>query len=304
MAKPSIRPRVAVLLATYNGMRWIEEQVVSILDQQEVDVTIFVSDDQSSDGTLEWCVTLAEQEQRIVLLPVVAERFGGAARNFFRLVRDVDFSSFDYISYADQDDIWLSDKLISAHELITKESASAYSGNVVAFWPDGREQVLDKAQPIRRFDYLFEAGGPGCSYVLKVSAASGFKQFLIERWQQANDVALHDWLTYAWFRSNGYDWVIDARPKIRYRQHGGNQIGANDGFKAIARRLQMVRSGWYREQSSKIAWLIAPYLPSTPRILTSDVNISRRFILAHINHTRRQLRDRAVLFMVVLLGVY
>lgn len=304
MAKASIRPRVAVLLATYNGIRWIEEQVASILDQQEVDVTIFVSDDQSTDGTFEWCVTLAEQEQRIVVLPLVAERFGGAARNFFRLVRDVDFSSFDYISYADQDDIWLSDKLISAHELIVKESASAYSGNVVAFWPDGREQVLDKAQPVRRFDYLFEAGGPGCSYVLKVPAATEFKQFLIRRWQQANDVALHDWLTYAWFRSNGYDWVIDARPRIRYRQHGGNQIGANDGLKAIARRLQMVRSGWYREQSSKIARLIAPYLPSAPQILTSDANISRRFILAHINHTRRQRRDRAVLFTVVLLGVY
>jgi len=304
MADGSIRPRVAVLLATYNGMRWINEQMRSILDQQGVDVTVFVSDDQSSDGTLEWCVDCSEKDTRIVILPLLDERFGGAARNFFRLIRDVNFSSFDYISYADQDDIWLSDKLISAHEWILEESASAYSGNVVAFWPDGREQILEKAQTIRKFDFLFEAGGPGCSYVLKVSEASCFKQFLVEHWTQANAVALHDWLTYAWFRSNGYRWVIDESPKIRYRQHGGNQIGANEGFAAVIRRLKMVRSGWYREQSSQVARLVAPYLSAPSKVLNSDQLLSRRFILSNINHTRRQWRDRAVLFIVVLLGIY
>jgi len=304
MADGSIRPRVAVLLATYNGMRWINEQMRSILDQQGVDVTVFVSDDQSSDGTLEWCVDCSEKDTRIVILPLLDERFGGAARNFFRLIRDVNFSSFDYISYADQDDIWLSDKLISAHEGILEESASAYSGNVVAFWPDGREQILEKAQTIRKFDFLFEAGGPGCSYVLKVSEASCFKQFLVEHWTQANAVALHDWLTYAWFRSNGYRWVIDESPKIRYRQHGGNQIGANEGFAAVIRRLKMVRSGWYREQSSQVARLVAPYLSAPSKVLNSDQLLSRRFILSNINHTRRQWRDRAVLFIVVLLGIY
>jgi len=294
---------VAVLLATYNGMRWIDEQMRSILHQQGVDVTVFVSDDHSVDGTREWCMNLSAKDHRVIVLPL-AERFGGAARNFFRLIRDVDFSNFDYVSYADQDDIWLPDKLIRAHQWIVDESAAAYSGNVVAFWPDGREQMLEKAQKVRRYDFLFEAGGPGCSYVLKVSEASSFKKFLVEHWERANAVALHDWLTYAWFRSNNYRWLIDESPKIRYRQHGGNQIGANEGFAAVIRRLKMVRSGWYREQSSQVARLVAPYLSASSRIFTSDQRLSRRFILSNISHTRRLWRDRAVLFMVVLLGIY
>lgn len=304
MAENSVKPRVAVLLATYNGMVWIDEQVRSILNQLGVDVTVFVSDDQSSDGTLNWCLSLADEEPRVIVLPVLSERFGGAARNFFRLVRDVDFSGFDYIAYADQDDIWLPDKLITAHRSIVAKCASAYSGNVVAFWPDGREQLLLKAQPTRRYDFLFEAAGPGCSYVLKISEAEGFRRFLIEHWDCANAVALHDWLTYAWFRSNGHRWYIDPLPKMRYRQHGGNQVGANSGVSAIFRRLLKIRSGWYRNECSKVASLVVPYLSDAPRILTPTGRLSRRFLLLNIGDARRRVRDRAVLLVAVLSGLF
>lgn len=299
-----MKPRVAVLLATFNGMRWIGEQMQSILEQRGVDLTVFVSDDQSSDGTLEWCLERADGDARIVVLPVLAERFGGAARNFFRLIRDVDFSGFDYISFADQDDVWLPDKLFRAHTLMAAESAPAYSGNVVAFWPDGRERLIEKAQPLRRFDFLFEAGGPGCSYVLRVSEASTFKGFLTEHWEQARNVALHDWLIYAWYRSQGYRWILDPIPKMRYRQHEGNQVGANNGISAIIKRLQKIRSGWYRDECSKIAGLVAPDLPEGVHVLTLNGSISKRFIMQNFRDVRRRWCDRVVLFMAVLVGIY
>ena len=304
IALGSCRPKFAVLFAAYNGIRWIEEQLGSILGQQDVDVTVFISDDQSTDGTWAWCEELSERESRIVLLPVCSERFGGAAKNFFRLVKDVDFSGFDYICYADQDDVWLSNKLINAHRLMVAEGASAVSTNVLAYWPDGREQLIDKAQPLRKYDYLFEAGGPGCSYVLAVSKALIFKRFLIEKWSYANEVALHDWLTYAWFRANGYRWVIDRRPSLRYRQHGGNQMGANDGLPAVLRRLRLLRSGWYRGETGKIVNLVGPLISECPDAVISRGVLSRKFILKNISETRRKPRDRAVLLLSVLLGLY
>lgn len=304
MASVCSRPRIAVLLATYNGIRWIEEQLSSILKQQDVEVSVFVSDDQSTDGTLAWCEKFAKEDSRVIILPVSPVRFGGAAKNFFRLVKEVDFSGFDYIAYADQDDIWLSDKLITAHNIMIAESASAISTNVVAFWPDGRELLIDKAQPQRVLDYLFEAAGPGCSYVLKVTEALKFKEFLIERWEYANDVALHDWLTYAWFRANGHRWIIDPRPSIRYRQHDGNQVGANEGLSAIIRRLQLIRSGWYRREICKIARLVGSFIPGLPDQLISEGRLSKRFLLRNIGETRRRRRDRLVLLVSVLLGIY
>lgn len=298
------KPKVSVLLAAYNGISWIEEQLDSILAQQDVEVVVFVSDDQSTDGTMAWCEEFSTREPRLVVLPASPERFGGAAKNFFRLVKDVDFSDFDYICYADQDDIWLSDKLINAHHLVVAKDASAVSTNAVAFWPDGREQLIDKAQPLRKYDYLFEAGGPGCSYVLKVSEGLLFKKFLIKHWRGANEVALHDWLTYAWFRANGHRWVIDPLPSLRYRQHGGNQMGANDGLSAVFRRLRLLCSGWYRGEVHKIVHLVGPFMSDCPDAVISKSGPSRIFILRNISETRRKPMDRSVLFLSVLLGLY
>ena len=99
--------KVAVLLAAYNGMKWIDEQIQSILNQKQVSVDIHISVDVSTDGTYEHCLQLASQYSNIYVLPY-GVRYGGAARNFYRLIRDVDLTGYDFVSFADQDDIWLS----------------------------------------------------------------------------------------------------------------------------------------------------------------------------------------------------
>src|SRR5438093_9922184 len=99
-------PNCVVVLAAYNGMQYIEEKVRSILDQKNVRVTLVVSIDASNDGTEEWFNKLAIHDSRVILLPH-GFKFGGAAKNFFRLIREVDLSGFDCLALADQDDIWL-----------------------------------------------------------------------------------------------------------------------------------------------------------------------------------------------------
>lgn len=296
-------PRVAVLLAAYNGCQWLPAQLQSILDQQGVHVSVFVSVDKSSDGTESLVDDWARKDPRVIPL-AYGEVLGGAAKNFYHLLRSVDFSSFDYVSFADQDDIWLVDKLFCAHQKLSQGYFAAYSGNVTAFWPDSRELLLDKAQPQRQYDFLFEAAGPGCSYVLRVTDALEFKNFLVDHWSEANKVFLHDWLIYAWFRANGLPWFIDPNPKIQYRQHAKNQVGANSGLKAFKARLALVRQGWYRTQIAQIVGLLGDSIATVKGGIGQDGTVSKAFLIRNIGQLRRRSRDRFFLFFIILLGVY
>lgn len=296
-------PRVAVLLAAYNGMRWLPSQMESILSQSGVGVTIYVSVDASSDGTEEWVTQLALDDPRVVMLPC-GERFGGAARNFFRLLKDVDFSAFDYVALSDQDDVWLEDKLLTAHHNMVEGNYDACSCNVMAFWPDGRQMLIDKAQPLAEYDYFFEAAGPGCTYVLRADRTAQFKAFMLRHWEEINTVALHDWMIYAFFRSRGYAWLIDAGYKMMYRQHGGNQVGANAGWRAMWGRLKLLHSGWYRQEVIKVARLAGAESNTFGRRLLTDNWGSRLYLLRHIAALRRRPRDRFFLFMMILSGIF
>ena len=245
---------VSVLLAAYNGRAWLQEQIDSIFSQQHVDITLFVSVDNSSDGTEEWINQLTERENRIQALPH-GQRFGSAASNFFRLLRDVDFTHFDYIALSDQDDIWHHDKLSRAIEMLKNTNSDGYSGNVTAFWPDGRQELIDKAQPQAEWDYLFESAGPGCTFVMTQKLAMEVQNFILTNQESMRSVWIHDWFIYAFARSQGYNWYIDNYPSMLYRQHENNQIGTNMGCKAFLHRMRFVLSGKALQQLSLIAQL-------------------------------------------------
>lgn len=249
------QPSVAVCLAAFNGLHYLQPQVDSILEQSGVDITLFVSVDRSTDGTEDWFRNLQAQEARIVLLPV-GETFGGAARNFFRLLREVDFSPFEYVAFADQDDVWLPGKLKRAVECLVEQGADGYSSDIVAFWESGRSRYIKKSYPQQRWDYLFESAGPGCTFVLTRPLATQIQIMLQQHAQKALDVGLHDWFTYAFARANGYRWIIDAYASLKYRQHGRNQVGVNSGFAAVVWRAKKVLNGWGLNQARLIAELV------------------------------------------------
>lgn len=296
-------PRMLVLLAAYNGLKFINEQLASILKQKNVEVSVYISVDRSDDGTEQWAADFTKSCDKVFLLSC-GDRYGGAARNFFRLLRDVDFSGFDYVALADQDDIWLEDKLYRAHECIQRDRYDAYSGNVLAFWPDGREVLVNKAQPQVEHDYLFEAAGPGCTYVFTVASALQMKAFTLQHWQAVNEIALHDWFFYAWYRTRGLRWYIDNEWYMRYRQHGSNQIGVNKGFSAIISRISLLRSNWYRLETVKIASLVGSNSDEIVSIIRRNGWLAHVALLPHISQLRRRLGDRVFLFFIILLGFY
>jgi len=249
-------PKVAVLMATYNGERWVEEQLESIRNQKDVNITIFISDDLSTDNTLSICNKYKNIHPAIINILPSNQKFGGAGRNFYRLIEDVDFELFDYVCFSDQDDIWNADKIKNAISHLQLNKSSCYSSNVTAFYPTGLKKIVDKAQPQTKFDYLFEAAGPGCTYVLETNTLLDFKSFFSKNKKDAYDVCLHDWFLYAFARANNYAWYIDKNPSMMYRQHGNNQVGANITIKAKFKRLALVRNKWYRSEVTKITNLL------------------------------------------------
>lgn len=246
---------MAICLAVYNGAEWLFDQVATILAQNSVQITIFVSVDRSVDGSENFVDRLANSDERFKVLKHGC-RFGGAAPNFFRILFELDFTGFDYVCFADQDDLWKPDKLVRAHQKILSTGASGYSSNVMAFWPDQRHVMIDKAQKQVKWDFLFEAAGPGCTYVMRIEMVIAAQAVIRRRWADLQQVGLHDWFMYAFARANGYHWVIDDYAGMMYRQHENNQIGVNSGWQAMVYRAKKVYSGWGLTQSALIAELV------------------------------------------------
>lgn len=296
-------PHVLVLLATYNGAPWLEAMLRSIVGQQEVRVSILANDDQSTDGTPALLQQWAnETSTELELLPASPRRLGAAA-NFFKLVREARFDTFDAVALADQDDIWDPNRLARALASIRDERLAAYSSDVEAFWSNGRRRRLSKAGRQRRFDYFFEPAGPGCTYVLSAGFASRLQTELRSEPQRFESIGYHDWLIYAYARSHGERWKIDPHPGVAYRQHGANELGANHGLSAVTKRWHRLTSGWFRAQVLHIAQLWPTdgddVLFRLKRLRMRD----RLWLAMHARSLRRRPRDQLALALMLILGV-
>ena len=289
-------PSIAILLSAYNGAKWIEEQIDTILKQQDVSIQLFISVDLSTDNTYALCKEFEQTKTNITVLEY-GDRFGGAAKNFFRLIRDVDFLSFDYVALADQDDIWNDGKLHHAIKVIKQDDLDGYSSDVIAFWSNEREKLVKKSFPQKKFDYFFEAAGPGCTYVLKQQSAQKFKKFLIKNWTKVNLVELHDWMIYAYFRSQGMKWKIDSKSLMRYRQHDNNQVGENYGVKAYLIRFKKIKAKWYRNEVQKIIYLLNGRS-------SQDISLKKLFLIKNFWHLRRRPRDAIFLLFMIIFQIF
>lgn len=290
-------PQIAVLLASYNGIDWIEKQLISIFLQQDVNLDLIISDDFSNDGTKEWLIR-NQVQYPYKLLP--DHHSGNAAANFFRLLRDIDLEFYDYIALSDQDDIWCPDKLSRATHLLESGEYFAYSSNVTAFWADGRQKIIDKAQPQTRYDYLFESAGPGCTFIISRKLALELQIFLRTHQEKLQQLALHDWFVYAFARSRNYRWFIDNYVSMQYRQHSHNAFGVNSGFKALFARLLKMKNGWYSQQILLIAQLLGiSHLP--PIMMLKRLSLLDRLkLISQCSNYRRKLSDRFALAVFIL----
>ena len=227
--------KLLVLLSSYNGEKYLREQVDSLLAQTLDGVEILVRDDGSTDGTRTILEAYAEQGK----LRWVAGNRLGPARSFWRLIQTC--GDADYYAFCDQDDIWDEDKLEIAIEKLRKEETdkpSLYCGDVRVTDSAGRMTgYLVRYCPVNYGHALIRNLAPGCTYVFNRDAMGLLRQFDAKRM----DIELHDWTVYQIIACLG-QIVFDREPHMSYRQHSGNVIGASNI--SVEEFLRKVRSFW------------------------------------------------------------
>jgi len=300
-------PRILVLLAARNGSRWITEQIESILAQTEVSVRIVVGDDCSTDDTREQ-VARFEWTGRVAL-STTGSPAGSAAQNFRSLIQAHGAEGFDYVAFADQDDVWNPDKLRRACESLRSGAFAGYSSAVMAVWEDGRSRILSQLARTTDSDFLFEGAGQGCTFVLQGAFYRKAREFLGQHPELTRAIHYHDWTLYALARVWELQWCFDPRPSMRYRQHEGNDTGARWSPAGVRKRLQLIADRWYAAQIQSITLLCLTANPAQPAArrwhqVSTERSHLRRLRMARfcLRGGRRKVADNAILILAALAG--
>ena len=231
--------KVIVLMSTYNGEKYIKEQIESILLQktkENVRVELLVRDDGSSDKTME----ILKEYSLEGKLHWYTGTNKGPEKSFWDLVNSAT-NDADYYAFCDQDDYWFEDKLQMAIDKLETETSIVqpllYIGNFVK--TDAELNPISSTN-IRKNIYtdfahsLVYSSAPGCTFVFNNLARNEFLKYDINR----NFVIMHDWLAHKITLING-KMIVDDRPSMFYRQHGNNVIGAHpSGVKGFIKRVK------------------------------------------------------------------
>ena len=238
--------KIAVLCATFNGEKYLDTQIQSILEQKEVEIDLIFSDDGSTDTTPQLIRKYATQFSNVSICN--EERVGGPAKNFYHLINTINVNNYDYVVLADQDDLWPEYRISRGIDQLKFHQADAYSSDVIAVDEQAQiKKIIKKSSPQKKFDYIFETPGPGCSFVLSSSVVALYQSVLKSNSDLSN-FPYHDWLIYALVRHKGMKWIIDDAPNLLYRQHNNNYMGANFGSLSRLKRINRILFGeYYRE---------------------------------------------------------
>lgn len=237
--------KVIILMATYNGQKYLAEQLDSILAQTHENWEIWASDDGSSDDTI---AILQAYQQRLgeSRLRIVKGPRKGFAANFLSLVTNTS-SEAAYYSFCDQDDEWEPTKIEKALEWLETIDA-----NRPALYCS-RTTLVDEQGKHLGFSPLFEKP-PGFLNALVQSIAgantmlfnSAAQQLLKQAGNESNIVS-HDWWTYLLVTGAGGVVHYDPQSLINYRQHAANLVGGNSDWRARLQRIRLLFQGRLRQ---------------------------------------------------------
>lgn len=234
-------PRFAILLAGFEGHKYLYEQVYSLLNQKNVSVDIFIRVDGSSLIFNKMVIQLASDYENIHFIP--GDVISSCGMNFYKLILGMKDTTFDYYALCDQDDIWEDTKLQRAHQCLSDQSVRGYSSGFTTFNLKGEKTRYWNGQQCK-YDHFFQSSGPGCTFVFDRAGFVFLQTYLVQN-QELLSVLAHDWLIYFIFRINDLGWYIDADSHLLYRQHNSNVAGVNSGFAAKIKRIKLLYKGWY-----------------------------------------------------------
>lgn len=227
-----MREKVSVAMATYNGEKYIEEQIKTILVNLEEDDEIIISDDGSKDNTLN--IIASFKDSRIV---VVQGPKAGVKKNFENAIRHC---SGKYIFLCDQDDIWMDKKVETVLEQFESEQVSVVVHNCTLINDNGGK-LLDSYFEYRksgpgRFKNYMKNSYMGCCMAFRAS----LKEKILPI---PNDIEMHDQWIGIIAEKYGKSVFIDDK-LIHYRRHEDNESDCFNhyGFSRMLRnRLKLLK---------------------------------------------------------------
>lgn len=247
---------VDVVLASYNGDKYISEQIDSILNQSHKNIRLYISDDGSVDETVNIINDYVRKDNRVHL--VNRERVGGVIKNFETALK---YTTANYIMLSDQDDFWERDKIEKQLKAIIQEEQNF--GNIAILGYTDLALVDEQLHPISQSFYRSAGLNPernlhycnlswmgsvmGCTIIMNRNALDNAMPF-------HPHVIMHDhWLAMKTL-TIGHLFYIDE-PLIKYRQHSKNVSGGLgyrkniikkifdiDSYKKIIKRAKIVSS--------------------------------------------------------------
>jgi glycosyltransferase involved in cell wall biosynthesis len=239
---------VCVLIASYNGERYIEDQILSVLNQKGVKINLLVRDDGSTDSTVD---ILKKYEERNELRILPSSGNVGTARSFFELLKNASDNA-QYFAFCDQDDIWDEDKIVRAVTCLASQQSNLpcmyFSRQTVV---DDSLNIIGYSSVPRKIGFgnaLVECITPGCTVVIDNLA----RDFLIAN-LPARFYMMHDWWVYLTLTCFG-KVIYDPIPSMKYRQHANNVVGLNVSFF----RTLVVRWKRYRASGNLMGFAAEP----------------------------------------------
>lgn len=215
---------VTVLMSTFNGDRYLREQIDSILEQEDVNVNLIVRDDGSTDNTIS---VLNDYSTRDLLRWYSGENLG-TANSFFDLLKSSPES--DYYAFSDQDDVWKKEKLkkaISEMKKLNNESPILYTANYTLVDRNLKKINLN----INHVTTTTFANSIVCSCCTGCTMVFNKKlRDLIRKYKKPQKVYMHDDWIHKVCLAVGGKVIFDKSPVLFYRQHGDNVDGGIHSF--------------------------------------------------------------------------
>ncbi len=216
---------IDILLSTYNGEKYLSEQLDSLFSQTYQNFRIIVRDDGSTDETINILNTYKQKFKEKI--EVYFENNIGPKNSFFELLKK---STSNYIMFCDQDDVWLSQKLKTMIDIIGKYDDEPTLLFCDLFVVDDKLDVLSKSfydyQGIDRyktdfFSLIRKSVFPGCSLMLNRKLVDLIK------YTNINNIRMHD--CYIGLIASYFGNIVYVDEQLNlYRQHSNNTIGAQD----------------------------------------------------------------------------
>jgi len=250
----SDRLKCSVMMATYRPAVYLCDQVTSVLHQEGLSIGLLISDDSEDKSLLmrllpeQYLQTTAHAVSQVNIID--GPQHGVASANFFNLVLNNSVDA-DFYAFADQDDVWSSNKLSEAIKLLEKTGCDCYSSELL-IWnhpsPPSSSTISQRWRIKKKLFGLFFAESAGCTYVMSRRAFLSLKQRLLQIAEKnlLHHVFSHDLFTSAYLHAQGFKWCHDRRSMIYYRQHQSNAWGANImTFEGLQKRFSLLNGQHY-----------------------------------------------------------